>query len=83
MKVTLTKTTILNGIKKVETENLKSDDIRLELLRDRNGSQTSWNILGYYYFDKCSQTKYGYRVTETQLQHKKTNEIIINKFLFY
>ena len=37
MKVTLTKTTILNGIKKVETENLKSDDIRLELLRDRNG----------------------------------------------
>ena len=81
MKITLTETKILNGVKTTRTEKLQKDDIRLELLKSRNSSN-SWGILGYYYFDKCSHTKYGYRVTQVQLCHKQTKETIIQDYEF-
>jgi hypothetical protein len=81
MKITLTETKILNGVKTITTEKLQKDDIRLELLKSRNSSN-SWGILGYYYSDRCSHTKQGYRVTQVQLYHKQTKETIIQDYEF-
>ena len=79
--VTMTETIINENGKKINVEKLKSDDLRLIVLKSRN-STNQWGILGYYYYDKCSQTKRGYMVTEYTLLRKDNKEIIKREFDF-
>jgi len=82
MKIDITTTTILNGQKSETTEkNIdKSNDIRIEMLKDINGCFKSWQILDYNFDYKCNQTKYGYKVVKTIRQHKETKETVITEF---
>ena len=82
MKITLIKTVILNGTKTETTEQIKNNDIRLEMLKNIHESAKSWEILDFYFDYECSYTKQGYRVTKTIKQHKKTKKTIIEKFIF-
>ena len=81
MTVTLKETITLSGITTFKSEKLNSDDIRLDILKSRNETN-QWGILGYHYTDKCSQTKYGYRVTEYSLFRKDGKETIKREYTF-
>ena len=83
MKVQLITTVIKNGAKKITKENLKSDDIRLEMLKNIKDKFTVYNILDCNFNYKCSQTKFGFKVTETVIQNRITKEIEIKQFLYH
>lgn len=83
MKVELTTTTIKNGVKSVVKEILKKDDLRLEMLKNIKNLFSVYNILDCDFDYKCSQTKLGFKVTETTTQNRITKEIEIKHFLYH
>jgi len=82
MKIDIITTTILNGKKSIITEkNIdKSNDIRIEMLKNIKGCFKIWLILDYDFDYECNQTKYGYKVVKIIRQHKETKETVITEF---
>lgn len=82
MKIDITTTIIVNGQKTITTEKNvdKSNDIRLEMLKNIKGCFKSWAILDYNFDYKCDHTKQGYKVVKTIRQHKETKETVITEF---
>ena len=83
MKVTLTTTILKNGLKTVLKENLKNDDLRLEMLKNIKEKNSIYNIMDLDFDYKCSQTNFGYKVTETIIQNRMTKETEVKQFLYY
>lgn len=82
MKTSLITTIIFNGKKTITKENLKNDDIRLEMLKDIKNKYSVYSILDCDFDYRCSHTKYGYKVTKTIIQNRLTKEITIQDFNF-
>ena len=82
MKVQIITTTILNGQKSQLKENVKNDDLRLEMLKNISNCYSSWSILDFDFNYKCGHTKHGYKVVETVRQHRETKETVIVNFIY-
>jgi hypothetical protein len=82
MKTTII-TTILNGSSKTKTtENVQKDDLRLEMLTNYKSLAQTYSVLDCVFDYECSQTKFGYRITKTIVQHKTTKHTTIQQITY-
>ena len=82
MKITIL-TTVFDGANKTQkTENVQKNDLRIEMLANVKSLFTTWNILDSYFDYECGQTKYGYRVIKTVVQHKTTRHTTIQQIIY-
>jgi len=82
MKITIL-TTVYDGANKTQTsENVKKDDLRIEILTNPLNLFNTYRILDCVFDYECSQTKHGYRVTKTTVQHKITKHTTIQQITY-
>lgn len=77
MKIQIATTIIDGGVKTQKIENVQKNDLRLEMLTNYKSLSTTYDILDCVFDYECSQTKYGYRITKTIVQHKITKHTTI------
>ena len=83
MKIDIITTTIKNGVTEITTEkNVDKNDLRLEMLKNVKTIHNTWRILDFYFDYSCSQTKFGFKVTETFRLHKNRTEQVTTKFIY-
>jgi hypothetical protein len=77
MKIQIS-TTIIDGSNKTQkTETVQKNDLRIEMLANYKSLSTTYNILDCVFDYECSQTKFGYKITKTIVQHKRTKHTTI------
>lgn len=82
MKITILTTIIENGTKTQKTENVKNDDLRIEMLANVKSLFSTYAILDCIFDYECSQTKLGYKITKTIVQHKITKHTTIQEISY-
>lgn len=82
MKITIITTVYDKGIKTQKTEKVKKDDLRIEMLSRYKSLSNTYNILDCLFDYECSQTKFGYRITKTIVQHKTTKHTTIQNISY-
>jgi hypothetical protein len=82
MKITITTTVFDKGIKTQKTENVQKNDLRIEILSSYKTLSSTYNILDCLFDYECSNTKHGFRITKTIVQHKVTKHTTIQN-IFY
>ena len=82
MKITIL-TTVFDGSTKIQTsENVQKNDLRIEMLANYKNLSTTYNILDCVFDYECSQTKFGYRITKTIVQHKITKHTTVQQISY-
>lgn len=82
MKITIL-TTVFDGNTKIQTsENVQKNDLRIEMLANYKSLSTTYNIFDCVFDYECSQTKFGYRITKTIVQHKITKHTTVQQISY-
>lgn len=82
MKITIL-TTVFDGANKTQTsEKVQRDDLRLEMLANVHSLFNTYRILDCVFDYECGQTKFGYRITKTIVQHKITKHTTIQNITY-
>lgn len=82
MKITIL-TTVFDDTNKIQTsENVQRNDLRLEMLANVHSLFNTYRILDCVFDYECSQTKFGYRITKTIVQHKITKHTTIQNITY-
>jgi hypothetical protein len=82
MQIIINTTVYDKGVKTVKTENVQKNDLRIELLKNYKSLDTTYNFLDCLFAYECSQTKHGYKITKTIVQHKKTKHTVIQNISY-
>lgn len=82
MKIIINTKVISNGEITEKSEKVNKDDLRIEMLSRYKSLSTTYNILDCIFDYECSQTKYGYRITKTIVQHKHTKHTTIQQISY-
>ena len=82
MKITIETITIEGNKRTKTTENVQKDDLRIEILSSFRSLDATYNLLDCVFDYECSQTKYGYKITKTIVQHKETKNTTIQKISY-
>jgi len=82
MKITILTTVFYGGTKTQKTENVQKNDLRIEMLANYKSLRTTYNILDCVFDYECGQTKFGYRITKTIVQHKITKHTTVQQISY-
>jgi hypothetical protein len=82
MQITIITTVYDQGTKTQKTEKVKKDDLRIEILSSYKNLENTYNILDCLFDYECSNTKHGFRITKTIVQHKTTKHTTIQNISY-